>query len=79
MISDLIYQQIDDKIDEIEQKKQQASIIILNEGLFKQMQQETLYLDMSQQSGKVRSPYALQVYRNLRVVPSQVCENVEVF
>lgn len=76
---DSIYQIIDQKIAQIESQNKRASIIIINDKLFQQMQQETLFRDMSQSYGKVRSPYDLQVYNKIKVVPSQVCDSVEVF
>lgn len=78
MIIDSIFQIIDAKMNSIETNAKRAAVIVINESLFKQMQQEMLGQDMSQVYGKVRSPYALQVYRGVKVVPSQVVESVEV-
>ncbi len=79
MIMDSVFQIVDGKIDNIETEKKRAAVIVINENLFRQMQQEMLTRDMSQPYGTVRSPYALQVYRGVKVVPSQVIESVEVF
>lgn len=78
MIMDSIFHIIDTKIDSIEQLAKKASIIVINESLFKQMQQEMITRDSLQKHGVIRSPYALQVYRGVKVVPSQVAESVEV-
>ena len=79
MIMDSIFQIVDSRINEIESQAKRASVIVLNESLFKQIQQEMMYQDMNQAYGKVRSPYALQVYRGAKVIPSQVVESVEIF
>jgi hypothetical protein len=76
---DSIYQIIDQKLAQIENQNKRASIIIINDKLFQQMQQEMLFRDMSQAYGRVRSPYDLQVYNKIKVMPSQVCDSVEVF
>jgi len=76
---DSIFQIVDDRISEIEGQAKRASVIVLNENLFRQMQQEMLFQDISQKHGKVRSPYALQVYRGIKVITSQVVETVEIF
>lgn len=79
MIMDSIFQIVDSKIDAIEVKAKRAAVIILNESLFRQIQQEMMMQDMSAKYGKIRSPYALQVYRGVKVVTSQVVDSVEVF
>jgi len=79
MIMDSIFQIVDSKIDAIEANAKRAAVIVLNEGLFKQMQQEMMTQDMSMKYGKIRSPYALQVYRGVKVVASQVADSVEVY
>jgi hypothetical protein len=79
MIIDSVFAVIDEKIASIETEKKRASVIVINENLFKQMQQEMLGRDMSQRNGVVRSPYALQVYRGAKVITSQVADTIEVF
>jgi hypothetical protein len=79
MIINSIFGIVDARIEAIESNAKQASVIVLNAQLFKQMQQEMMFQDMSQSYGKVRSPFDLQVYRGLKVIPSQVVETVEVF
>ena len=79
MIMNSIFDIVDEKIVLIETQAKRPSVIVLNESLFKQMQQEMMYQDFSQKSGKVRSPYALQVYKGIKVVASQVVETVEVY
>lgn len=79
MIIDSIFQIIDNKIATIETDAKRASVIIINDKLFKQMQQEMMNRDMTQVYGTVRSPYALQVYKGVKVVPSEVADSVEVF
>ena len=79
MIMDSIFQIVDEKIAIIEEQAKRASVIIINESLFRQIQQEMMFQDMSQKNGRVRSPYALQVYKGAKVIPSQVAESIEVF
>ncbi len=79
MIINSIFGIVDARIAAIESEAKQASVIILNAQLFKQMQQEMMYQDMSQAYGKVRSPFDLQVYKGLKVIPSHVVDTVEVF
>lgn len=79
MIMDSVYQIIDSKINLIETKAKRPVVIVINEGLFKQMQQEMFARDMSQLHGKIRSPYALQVYKGCTVIASQVVDSVEVY
>lgn len=79
MIMDSVFQIVDSKIELIETKAKRPAVIVINEGLFKQMQQEMFTRDMSQVHGKIRSPYALQVYKGCTVIVSQVVDSVEVF
>ena len=79
MIINSIFGIVDERINAIESQAKQASVIILNAKLFKQMQQEMMYQDMAQSHGKVRSPFDLQVYRGLKVIPSMIVDTVEVF
>jgi hypothetical protein len=79
MIINSIFGIVDARIAAIESEQKQASVIVLNAKLFKQMQQEMMYQDMSQSYGKVRSPFDLQVYRGIKVIPSQVVDTVEVY
>lgn len=79
MIMDSIFQIVDDKINRIEAQAKRAAVIVINDGLFRQMQQEMFMADSMQRNGKVRSPYALQVYKGIKVVASQIAESVEVF
>jgi hypothetical protein len=79
MIINSIFGIVDARISDIESQDKQASVIILNAKLFKQMQQEMMFQDMSQAYGKVRSPFDLQVYRGIKVIPSMVVDTVEVF
>ena len=79
MIMDSIFEIVDKKIDSIEGQSKRAAVIVLNDGLYKQMQQEMMMQDMAQRYGKVRSPFSLQVHRGVRVVTSQVVDSVEVF
>lgn len=79
MIIDSIYSIVDARIDEIEASGKRASVIVLAESLFRQMQQEMMYSDMSQKFGKVRSPFDLQVHRGVKVICSQVVESVEIY
>ena len=77
-IMNSIYQIIDQKIANIESQGKRASIIVLNDKLFQQIQQEMMFKDSSQTHGVIRSPFDLQVYNKIRVVTSQVCDAVEV-
>lgn len=70
---------VDTKINTIEKQNKRAAVIVINDELFKQMQQEMMYQDMSQKHGTIRSPYSLQVHRGVKVIQSQVCTTVEVF
>lgn len=70
---------VDSKIDSIEKQNKRAAVIVINDELFRRMQQEMFSQDISQQHGKVRSPYSLQVHRGVRVVSSQVVSTVEVY
>lgn len=79
MIINSIFEIVDARIAVIESDQKQVSVIVLNAALFKQMQQEMMFQDMSQKYGKIRSPFDLQVYRGIKVIPSQVVETVEVY
>ena len=79
MIMDSVFQIVDSKISLIEAKAKRPVVIVINADLFKQIQQEMFTRDISQVYGKIRSPYALQVYKGCTVIPSQVVESVEVF
>lgn len=70
---------VDSKIDSIEKQNKRAAVIVINDELFRRMQQEMMYQDMSQKHGTIRSPFSLQVHRGVKVIPSQVCGTVEVF
>ncbi len=79
MIMDSVFQIIDTKINLIETNAKRPVVIVINAGLFRQIQQEMFGRDMSQVHGKIRSPYALQVYKGCTVIASQVVDSVEVF
>ena len=79
MIMDSIYSIVDARIDEIEASGKRASVIVLAESLFRQIQQEMMYQDMSQKFGKMRSPHSLSVHRGVKVIASQVVASVEIF
>lgn len=78
MLIDTIFQTVDEKIAVLAEQRKRPSVIVLNADLFRQMQQDTMTADLSQKSGRVRSPYDLQVYQGLRVIPSEVVQTVEV-
>lgn len=79
MVSDLVYQRIDEKIKEIESQGKSAAIIVIADKLFRQMQQDMIQQDLMQVHGRIRSPYDLQVYHGIKVVASQVVESCEVY
>ena len=75
-----VFKLIDFKINKITEDGKRASLIIINEGLFKRLQQDVVQESMEQKYGTLKSPHtSLTVYQNCKIMTSQVVETVEVF
>ena len=78
MIND-VYALIDEKIAKISQDRKRPTVIVMNEDLYKRMQVEMVTQSMQQKFGKVINPHDLNIYNNLKIIPVQTVELVEVF
>lgn len=76
---EMVFQRVDKRIGDIEEQRKRAAVIIINDRVFRQIQQEMFMHDQMQKFGAIRSPYSLQSYKGAKVVTSEVVELVEVF
>ncbi len=75
-----VFKLIDFKLGKIAEQNKRASIILINEELFKRLQQGIIEQGVTQKQGMVKSPHdTLSVYKNCKILTSQVVETVEVF
>ena len=74
-----VYKLIDSKMDAIAEQRKLPAVIVMSSRIFKQIQQEMMFRDASQSHGVVRNPFDLQVYRKVKIVPSEMIDLVEVF
>jgi len=73
-----VFKLVDAKMQRISVSNKRPSIIVINEDIFRQLQQDIVTQSMEQKHGALRSPFDLQVYKNCKVITSQVIETVEV-